>query len=175
MRMKQSEAVYTATKSVLSENDIHFEDGQDISEVMTDEIRGQVHAIVCESFQQGKVELKDTQSNREKLENPAKMSSYVSGLISNWYRKDKRFNGGVVYTPKNPGSRAGQGDPKLKALRALFKQFNGVDQAKADLLQSQIDERVAEIQAEKAKKIQVDLSALPADLIEELGLSNDSE
>jgi hypothetical protein len=171
MKMSQKEAVYTATHSVLSENDIHFEDGMNINDVMTDDIRGAVSAIVCESFSQDNVEFKDTPSNQEKLDNPAKLSSYVSGLISNWYRKDKRFNGNTTYTPKNPGSRAGQGDAQLKALRALFKRFSGVDQAKADLLAAQIEARVSEIHSEKAKKIAFDLSALPADLIEELGLT----
>ena len=171
MKKSQRDAVYTATHSVFTENDVHFEDGMNINDVMTDAIRGAVHAIVCESFSQGEVEFKDTPSNEEKLANPAKLSSYVSGLISNWYRKDKRFNGNTTYTPKNPGSRAGQGDAQLKALRGLSKQFEGVDAEKFALIQSQIEERVSYIQTEKAKKIQVDLSALPADLLEELGLN----
>ena len=172
--ISQREAVYTATHAVLKENKIPFEDKDDISEVMTDTIRGQVHAIICESFKAKKVGFKDTPSNREKLENPAKLSSYSSGVISNWYRKDRRFNGDVAYTPKNPGSRAGQGDPQLKALRALAKQFAGVDEDKSALISTQIDERVLVIQAEKAKKIAVDLSAIPPDLLEELGLSIES-
>lgn len=174
MKMSQREAVYTATHNVLTENEITFEDGQDISEVVTDTIRSSVHVIVCESFSSGNVEFKDTPSNAEKLANPAKLSSYVSGLISNWYRKDKRFNGNTTYQPKNPGSRAGQGDAQLKALRALFKQFNGVDANKTTLIQEQIDDRVTVIQAEKAKAIKVDLTALPSDLLEELGLSIES-
>ena len=168
--MNQKEAVYSATKNVLKENDIHFEDGGNIESVMTDDIRKSVHAIVCESFTAGEVSFQDTPANREKLENPSKLSGYVSGLISNWYRKDKRFNGGTTYTPKNPGSRAGQGDPELKALRALHKQFVGVDQAKADKIQLAIDEKVATIQAAKAKTVEIDYSVLPTDLLEDLGI-----
>jgi len=171
----QREAVYTATVNALAESDVHFEDGMNIESVMTDAIRGQVHTIVCEGFSARTVEFKDTPENAEKLANPAKLSSYVSGLISNWYRKDKRFNGNTTYTPKNPGSRAGQGDPQLKALRALSKQFQGVDQAKFDLITAQIEERVKVIQSEKAKQTIVDYSAIPADLLAELGLSHDEE
>jgi hypothetical protein len=173
MKTSQREAVYTATVNVLGENDVHFEDGMSIDSVMTDAIRASVHEIVCEGFSSGTVEFKDTPENAEKLANPAKLSSYVSGLISNWYRKDKRFNGNTTYTPKNPGSRAGQGDPQLKALRALSKQFQGVDQAKFDLITAQIESRVAAIQSEKAKHTIVDYSAIPADLLAELGLSNE--
>ena len=172
MKMSQRDAVYQATHNVLTENGVDFEDGQNIASVMTDEFRGQVHAIVCESFTSGKVSFNDTPSNQEKLNNPSKLSSYVSGLISNWYRKDKRFNGGTTYVPKNPGSRAGQGDAELKALRALHRQFSGVDETKATMIQERIDARLTVIQAEKAKKIAVDLSALPAELIEELGLES---
>ena len=119
--MNQREAVYTATKSVLTDAAVKFEDGNNINTVMTEDFRKRVHAIVIESFKSGAVEFKATPSNDAKLANDSELSSYVSGLISNWYRKDKRFNGNTQYTAKNPGSRAGQGDPQLKALRQLAK------------------------------------------------------
>ena len=67
--------------------------------------------------------------------------------------------------------RAGQGDVQLKALRGLYKQYHGVDEKKTTLINAQIEVRLAAIQAERAKKIEVDLSSLPTDLIEELGLT----
>ena len=166
----QREAVYSATKGVLSDAGIKFEDGGEISSVMTDELRAKVTAIVCAGFKQGEIELKDTPSNKDKLTTESKLSSYVSGLISNWYRKDKRFNGGVSYEPTNPGSRAGQGDPQLKALRQLHKQFNGVDAEKAKQIQGHIDARLAIVAAEKVKKVDIDLSALPENLLITLGI-----
>lgn len=166
----QREAVYSATMNVLKEHGVHFEDGGNIGEVMNDTLRKEVHTIVVEGFKASEIAFKDTPANQEKLSNPSELSSYVSGLISNWYRKDKRFNGNTTYKPKNPGSRVGQGDSELKALRALYKKFEGVDADKAELIKTKIDARVATIQAEKAKSIEVDFSALPADLIEELGL-----
>jgi hypothetical protein len=166
--MNQREAVYKATMGVLTDASIKFEDGGKIESVMTDTLRAKVTAIVCAGFKKGEVEFKDTISNKEKLTTDSKLSSYVSGLISNWYRKDKRFNGGVSYEPTNPGSRAGQGDPQLKALRQLHKQFNGVDADKAKQIQSHIDARLAIVAAEKAAPI--DLSSIPADLLATLGI-----
>lgn len=168
---KQSDAVYAATMSVLAEAGVSFEDGMNVEEVMTKEIRSKIHAIVCEGFRQGQIEFKDTPSNQEKLANPSKLSGYVSGLVSNWFRKDTRLNGGEKYVAKNPGSRAGSTDPQLKALRQLLTKFKGTE--KAVEIEKHINTRLAQIQAEKAKSFTVDISALPADLVESLGLDNE--
>lgn len=54
-----------------------------------------------------------------------KLALYVSGLVSNWLRKDKRLNGQRNYVPQRPGSRsmpmqASTIDPEqLEALRKL--------------------------------------------------------
>lgn len=169
--MKQRDAVYNAVTSVLSDNDIHFEDGMNATDLLTKEFRSSVHTIVTEGFSSGSIEFADTPANQAKLADPSKLSSYVSGLISNWFRKDMRLNGNVKYTPKNPGSRVGSTDPQLKALRQLAKQFSGVDETKFTKIQGEIDIRVAAIQAERAKKVAIDYSVLPTDLIENLGLS----
>lgn len=171
--MKQKDAVYQAVTSVFEDNDIHFEDGMNATELLSKEHRASVHAIVTEGLTSGNVEFADTPSNQAKMEDPSKMSSYVSGLISNWLRKDERLNGGVKYTPKNPGSRIGSTDPQLKALRGLAKQFQGVNEEKFNLIQTQIEERVNAIKAERAKKVEIDYSVLPSELIEELGLSQE--
>lgn len=171
--MNQREAVYSATKSVLEDAGINFDDGTNIDDVMTKELRASIQMIVVEGFRAGNIEFKDTPANQEKLSNEPKLNSYVSGLVSNWFRKDKRFNGGQTYKPTNPGSRAGQGDPQLKALRQLHKQFTGVDEDKSAQIKSAIDSRVSEIQAEKAKDIKIDISILPEDLVTELGLDSE--
>ena len=168
--MNQREAVYKATRSVLADAGVKFEDGGNIATVMTDELRAKITAIVSGGFKAGTVELKSTPSNQEKLATDSKLNSYVSGLISNWFRKDKRFNGNVSYEPTNPGSRAGSGDPQLKALRQLHKQFLGIDDAKATEIQTHIDARLAIVSAEKVKKVNIDYSTLPADLLKNLGI-----
>jgi len=166
----QREAVYNATHQVLKENNISFEDGDNVADVISDH-RDAVIAIVVEGFKNGTIELKDTPSNQEKLANPTKLRSYVSGLVSNWYRKDKRFNGNTKYVAKNPGSRTGQSDSKLKALRNLKKMLEtkGQDSTEVD---SYIEARLEELNAEKAKKIEVNMDEIPAELKETLGLND---
>jgi hypothetical protein len=171
--MKQRDAVYNAVTSVLSDEGVHFEDGMNVSELLTKEQRASVHTIVTEGFTSGSIEFADTPANQAKLADPSKLSSYVSNLISNWFRKDMRLNGNTKYTPKNPGSRVGSTDPQLKALRQLAKQFQGIDSEKFEKLQSEINTRVSAIQAERATKVEIDYSVLPADLIESLGLSQE--
>lgn len=144
--MTQKEAVYQAVLSVTNYT------GEGACEPSREQ-RAVINQILFEGFRSGKVEL-DTEFTDQQLK------SYVSGLQSNWLRKDKRLNGGVQYVAKNPGSRAGSGDPQLKALRALLSTLTEAsDRAE---VQSHIDARMAEINATKAPEI--DYSALPADI-----------
>lgn len=145
-KMTQKEAVFSAVKNVCGEQE---------SYVPSKEQRAQVSQILFEGFRAGTIEL-----DREYTDTDLK--SYVSGLQSNWLRKDKRLNGNVSYVAKNPGSRAGSGDASLKAMRALISTLTS-ESDKAEV-QAHIDARVQEINAGKAKKVSVDFSALPADL-----------
>ena len=155
-KTSQKEAVYSAVTSVLAENNINVSEGTDVSTVMTRELRSQVNQVLFEGFRGGNVELDKTFSDSD-------LKAYVSGLQSNWLRKDKRLNGGAKYSAKNPGSRIGSGDAQLKAMRSLLSTLT--DESERSEVQSHIDTRVNEIQAVKAKKsITVDFAALPADL-----------
>jgi hypothetical protein len=147
----QRDAVYAAIKSVLKDNDVAFDDGGDVTEVLSTEMRKSCQTILCEGFKGGTIEFENTPSNQEKLASDSKLKQYVSGLLSNWIRKDKRFNGDVQYVAKNPGSRAGAGDETLKTMRALAKKFAGTD--KAEAIQKHISNRVAEIAASKTKEV----------------------
>ena len=146
MSMNQKEATYQAICSVTG----HTEGILEISR----EQRAQVNMILFEGFRSGTIQL-----DREFTD--AELKSYVSGLQSNWIRKDKRLNGNTQYIAKNPGSRAGTGDPKLKAMRALLSTLTTAED-KAEV-QGYIDARVNEIAATKIVKV-IDYSALPADL-----------
>ncbi len=101
---------------------------------------------------------------RTKYDSPEKVRSYVLGMINNHLRKDKRLNGGTTYTPKNPGSRAGSGDPVIRELKKLLKVVGDEERA---LVQEEIDKRLSEIRAEKAKSIDIDTDLLP-DLVKNL-------
>lgn len=147
MKVSQKEAVFQAVCNVTG----HTGEGKcEISK----EQRAQVNAILFEGFRAGNIELDREYSDAE-------LKSYVSGLQSNWLRKDKRLNGGTKYEAKNPGSRQGSSDPGLKAMRALMSTLT--DESERAEVQSHIDARISEIAKTKQVKI-VDFSALPADL-----------
>ncbi len=152
MSMSQKEAVFAAVCAVVG----HTPDGK---VELSKEQRAQVSMIVFEGFRAQTVGL-----DRDFTD--ADLKKYVSGLTSNWLRKDKRLNGGEKYAAKNPGSRAGSSDPQLKAMRALITTVS-TDAERAEI-QGYIDARVAEIATTKQAKV-VDFSALPADLAAKFG------
>jgi hypothetical protein len=165
--MKQKDAVFTAINHVLSENQVSFESGSDVSTFLTKEIRGQVTNILVNQFQSNEVDM-DTNFATNTVTNTPKLRAYVSGLISNWVRKDTRLNGNIAYVPKNPGSRKGSGDPQLKALRALHGQAtNDADRTE---IQGFIDARINELQVAKATTAKLDISLLPEALVAKLNL-----
>lgn len=154
-KFSQKDAVYNAVTTVLTENNISIADGTDVSTVMTRELRAQVNQVLFEGFRSGSIQMDREYSDSE-------LKGYVSGLQSNWLRKDKRLNGGAKYSAKNPGSRVGASDPSLKAMRTLITQLS-TDADKAEV-QAAIDARVSEIQASKVKKVVIDTTVLPIEL-----------
>ena len=145
-KMNQREAVFAAVTNVCGHKDGAYTPSK--------EERAQVNTILFESFKAGKIELSKSYSDSD-------LKAYVSGLQSNWLRKDKRLNGGIKYEAKNPGSRQGSGDPQMKAIRALLSTLT-TEEDKSEV-QAHIDARAQEIAATKQTKV-VDFSALPADL-----------
>ena len=120
--------------------------------------RQEVIYIVTEGFNADEVTL--SEAAKTKFQDPKLMKNYVSGLVSNWLRKDPDLNGGIKYTPTNPGSRTGQGDPQIKELRKLlFLHKGGPEEAK---IQAFIDARVQEIT--KTKVIEINIDDLPEEL-----------
>jgi hypothetical protein len=158
-KMTQKEAVFEAVVNVVTNAGITFEEGMNVAPHMSRELRAQVNQILVEGFKAGSIEL-DTEFDE------ANLKRYVSGLQSNWLRKDKRLNGSVKYVAKNPGSRAGSGDTQLKALRALkaHLESKGEDTGEID---SFIEKRVSEIST--AKRPTIDVSSLPAELRKYVG------
>lgn len=146
-KMTQKEAVFQAVVAVTGFNG----EGQCSP---SKEQRAQVNMILFEGFRNEKIEL-----DREYTDSDLK--GYVSGLQSNWLRKDTRLNGGTKYQAKNPGSRAGSTDPQIKAMTALLSTLT--DESERSEVQGYIDARKAELNAAKQAKT-VDFSALPADL-----------
>ena len=144
--MNQKEAVYQAVTNVCGT--------QDEAYMPRKEDRGQVNNILFEGFRSGAI------SFDGELPDDAKLKAYVSGLQSNWLRKDKRLNGNVQYTPKNPGSRTGSADAQVKAMRLLLATKDKPEE-RAEI-QKYIDARVAELKP--AKSVVIDESAIPEEL-----------
>ena len=153
-KVSQKEAVYSAIVNVLAEENQSVSENTAIA--LTKEQRTQVNAILFEGLRAETIEFKKTNVSDSDLK------EYCSSLQSNWTRKDKRLNGNVEYEAKNPGSRAGSGDPQLKAMRALLATLSNEDE-RAEV-QGYIDSRLAEVQVSKAKTVTIDFSVLPADL-----------
>lgn len=143
---KQKEAVFNAICAVRGSTE--FNEAVEL----TKEERSKVQAALIAGFQGGTV---DYQGD---VTDSAKLASYVSGLVSNWLRKDRRLNGNVQYVAKNPGTRTGSGDEQLKAMRALLGATTDTE-ARAEI-QAEIDKRVGEL---KPKKV-IDVSKLPENL-----------
>lgn len=153
--LSQKEAVYSAVVSVLADNGVVVAEGTDFSTIMTRELRSLVNQVLFQGFRSGTITL-------EREYNDADLKVFVSGLQSNWLRKDTRLNGNVKYSAKNPGSRVGSSDPSLKAMRALLTTLT-VESDRTEV-QSAIDTRISEINASKVKKVTIDASVLPAAL-----------
>lgn len=145
-KMTQREAVFQAISNVMGEQDVAYNP--------TKEQRAQVNAILFQGFKEGKIAYDGD------LPVDAVLKTYVSGLQSNWLRKDKRLNGGVQYVAKNPGSRTGSTDAGVKAMRVLLAtKTDPTDRAE---IQSFIDKRLAEIKP--TKKVELDVNSLPEGL-----------
>lgn len=162
--MNQKSAVYQATMGVLAEAGIDFTDGQNVAAVITKDLRKSIIQVVTQAFMAGEVEF--SAEAKAKYSDEAKVTSYVNGLVNNWFRKDSRFNGDTKYVAKNPGSRAGQGDIILKNLKAL--RSTRTDAAELAAIDTAIAKRKEEIPAKKT--VVVDLEKIPAELKELLGL-----
>ena len=150
----QKEAVYSTVKSVIAEHGIEHEDFTQLT--LPKNVKEECVAILVTGFNNGEIELKSKQDN---------IKSYVGGLLNNWLRKDKRFNGGVVYKAKNPGSRTGQQDPMVKNLRILLSTLPEGSEA-YEACKQRMEQRIAEVKAEKARTQvkEIDFSAIPDDI-----------
>lgn len=155
-QVTQREATYNAIKSVLTSKGVSFEDGTDVKEVLSADMRKEVKTILFEGIRGGIIAYNKSSSDTE-------LNSYCNGLISNWLKKDKRLNGNTKYEIKNKGSRAGQGDEQAKELRKLLKQVAGTkaESEVAKALQTRIDEVKA---SKQQKAIEINVEALPEHL-----------
>lgn len=152
MLLSQKDAVYQATQAVLEDRNLNLEDSQDIREVIGEDMdaRRQIRDLVLKALQDGQVALGETKSG-----DPGSMRAYATGLISNWFRKDRRLNGGHRYVPQihkseyrtNAARQNSSNDDRIVRFHAALDVAE-TDELK-ELLQEAIDDREDEIAMER--------------------------
>ena len=140
---KQKEAVFEAICSVKGTTSFSS------AVTLEKDERAKVISSLLSDFKAGNIEYGGDASDSTKL------SSYTSGLVSNWLRKDKRLNGNTTYTPANPGTRTGSSDDGVKAMKQLLAVTDDPE-AKAEI-QAEIDKRIGELKP----KPEINVEALP--------------
>jgi len=94
MSTSQRDAVFEATVNALKEAGVGFKPGStDVKNVATSDIRKLIVQNLCQQFLDGKISLKDTPTNKEKLSDADKLRDYVSSLVSNHWKRDTKLNG----------------------------------------------------------------------------------
>ena len=161
--LSQKAGVFNAVTSLLADTDRVIESG--IKVELTTSERKSVVLMLCEATEAGTLERKSNKSNQP-------LPKYWEQTLSNWLRKDDRLNGkpGEKYEAQNPGSRTGVGDAELKELKKLLAQVTAAGNAEnIAAVQKHVDARLAVVEAEKAKKLEVDLTKIDPALLAMLG------
>lgn len=150
--MTQGELVYMAVVAVFGK-DGKLTEAVPSTTRWTKEQQEKVHERVLFGFLSGEV------SKNSGGTDEVALKKYIPGLVNNWVRKDLRLNGGVKYEAKNPGSRSGNADEKLKNLRVLLSMVTDAE-AKA-AVQVEIDKRIEEL---RPKATAINIEAIPESL-----------
>ena len=94
--MNQKDAVFEAIKQI-KPNEVD----KDAPVKLSKQEKAVVQQKLFDGFRRGRI-----QYNHEKPSDD-KLQLYVSGLVSNWLRKDRRLNGHTTYHPQRPSARGG--------------------------------------------------------------------
>lgn len=153
-------------KAVANELGTNFQPNSTVvSDVISSEQLNSVQEAVFNGILNGTVDYSGDTSDQKTLRR------YVNGMVKNHFRKAKELNGGVKYTPSNPGN--GRRDPQLANLKKLLKKYdegsdkyNKVLQAISDRETELTNERKAAADERKQQKIveRIDTSTLSPEL-----------
>ena len=156
--MNQRQGTVSIMLSVVAERGVNYELNGPIpfKSIFTKTDETKAIALISQAFFEGKIDMTSEAKAKYNTLDLLK-KKYVPGLVNNWVRKAPELNGSVKYEAKNPGSRSGQGDETLKALRNLIKCVEGETKAE---VQAAIDERLAELQP----TVTINVDALPEHL-----------
>lgn len=158
--ISQKTAVVNEVKAILGSS---FDPAIPVKEQLTDEQFSTIKSNIVTNIISGSISFnKDTNDHKE-------VSRYVSGMISNHFRKAKELNGGESYAPQSTGR--GSRDSQLSELSKLLGTYDeGTEEFKQ--IVSAIDSRKSELTAEKAavsaeRKRKKELASLNTDVLPE--------
>jgi len=160
--VNQKEATYNAIIGAFNNAGVSFENGEIAKDVLTAEIRSDVREILFTQFRASEISFSE-EFAQNTLNDDTLLKKYIAGLVSNWVKKDKRLNGDVQYKILNPGSRAGQGDETVKALRSLVKQLtvSGNEEGLAEAKQALFARQTELATAKAVKSTPINVDAIP--------------
>ena len=158
--ISQKAAVLNEVKSILGSN---FDSTKPAKIQLTAEQIKTIKSNVVDGIINGSVVFgKDTTDSKE-------IARYVSGMVSNHFRKSKELNGGEQYNPQSTGK--GSRDSQVSELNKLLKTFDeGSDEYKqiTEAIAARKNQLVAEkVEQMKEKKIKKELSSINTDVLPE--------
>lgn len=158
--ISQKVAVVNEVQSILGSS---FDPSTPAKEQLTSEQFSTIKSNIVSGIMAGSI------SYNKDVDDEKEISRYVSGMISNHFRKAKELNGGTSYSPQSTGR--GSRDPQLSELSKLLGTYEeGSDEF--NQIVSAINSRKQELSAEKAevaaeKKRQKELASLNTDALPE--------
>ena len=158
--ISQKVAVLNEVKSILGSN---FDSSLPVKGQLTSDQIKTIKSNVVNGIVNGSIAFsKDTTDSKE-------IGRYVSGMVSNHFRKSKELNGGEPYHPTAFGK--GARDSQISELNKLLKTFDeGTEEF--EQITTAITERKNQLAAEKieamvVKKKQKELSSINTDILPE--------
>ena len=164
----QSEATINAIINIAQEKGYEAKPFEtDYKTVLTKDDISNVVDLIAAGMTNGTIQMSDA-AHAKFDDDPKALRRYTVGLVNDRLRKAKAINGNTKYEAKEPGKLSGSRDPQLKALQQVLDLQKGTEHEAE--IQAAIDTRKAELSAAKAKTVEINVDALPADLRAKLGI-----
>lgn len=151
-KISQKQAVIDATRKIMGSA---YNSTVAVTETLTKNDINGIKSMVYDGIVSG-----DVIFNKEFSETEVK--KYVSGMVSNHFRKAKELNGGASYKPKVVGTRIVK-DPKLNDLNTLLSNTKPGTEEHVKVMEA-VTARKSEIAVKKNNTYDIDVTVLPDDL-----------
>jgi hypothetical protein len=135
--VSQKESVINEVKAILGSS---FNSGAPARDLLTDDQLKVIRANIISGILNGTIDF-----GKEKFDEK-EVSKYVSGMVSNYLRKSKELNGGLLYVPQSAGR--GSRDPQISELNKLLKTYSEGSEEFAQIITA-IEARKTALNAEK--------------------------